>query len=88
MAQCQYIKPDGDQCGANAVTGSDYCRHHPPDEESEKAVEAEGKRLIDGAESVAVETLLDVAKNGRGPGARTTASAELLEHVRWREGQE
>jgi len=36
MSDCKHIKPDGEQCRARAMKGSDYCFTHNPDTQVEK----------------------------------------------------
>jgi len=36
MNDCKHIKPDGAQCQAKAMKGSDYCFTHNPDTQIEK----------------------------------------------------
>ena len=36
MSDCKFIKPDGEQCRAKAMKGSDYCFTHNPDMQIEK----------------------------------------------------
>ena len=36
MSDCKFIKPDGEQCRAKAMKGSDYCFTHNPDMQTEK----------------------------------------------------
>ena len=36
MSDCKFIKPDGEQCRAKAMKGSDYCFTHNPDTQTEK----------------------------------------------------
>jgi len=36
MSDCKFIKPDGEQCQARAMKGSDYCFTHNPDTQIEK----------------------------------------------------
>jgi len=36
MNDCKHIKPDGEQCRAKAMKGSDYCFTHNPDTQIEK----------------------------------------------------
>ncbi len=38
--QCSFIKPDGTQCNANAMSGLDYCYTHNPDISDEEKREA------------------------------------------------
>ncbi len=38
--QCSFIKPDGTQCNANAMSGLDYCYTHNPDISNEEKREA------------------------------------------------
>ena len=38
--QCKFIKPDGTQCNANAMSGLDYCYTHNPDISDEEKREA------------------------------------------------
>lgn len=44
--QCSFIKPDGTQCNANAMSGLDYCYMHNPnisDEEKREAKQRGGQ---------------------------------------------
>lgn len=41
--QCKFIKPDGTQCNANAMSGLDYCYTHNPDISDEEKREARKK---------------------------------------------
>ena len=34
--QCRYIKPDGSECWANAMEGSEYCWFHAPEVDYER----------------------------------------------------
>jgi hypothetical protein len=34
--KCQFIKPDGTKCNANAMAGSNYCFNHNPATQKEK----------------------------------------------------
>ena len=36
MSDCKFIKPDGEQCRARAMKGSEYCFTHNPDTQIEK----------------------------------------------------
>ena len=36
MSDCKFIKPDGEQCRAKAMKGSNYCFTHNPDTQTEK----------------------------------------------------
>jgi hypothetical protein len=36
--KCEYIKPNNDQCGANAMTDSKFCFRHNPDTEVERNI--------------------------------------------------
>ena len=38
--QCSFIKPDGTQCNANAMSGLDYCYTHNPDISNDEKREA------------------------------------------------
>ena len=38
--KCKFIKPDGTQCNANAMSGLDYCWTHNPDISDEEKREA------------------------------------------------
>jgi hypothetical protein len=38
--RCKHIKPDGEQCNANAMRGLDYCYTHNPDISDEEKREA------------------------------------------------
>ena len=38
--QCKFIKTNGDQCNANAMSGLDYCYTHNPDISDEEKREA------------------------------------------------
>jgi len=38
--QCEFIKPDGTQCNANAMRDSEYCYTHNPDISDEEKREA------------------------------------------------
>ena len=38
--QCSFIKPDGTQCNANAMSGAEYCYTHNPDISDEEKREA------------------------------------------------
>jgi len=38
--KCSFIKPDGEQCNANAMRGLDYCYTHNPDISDEEKREA------------------------------------------------
>ena len=38
--QCSFIKPDGTQCNANAMSGLDFCYTHNPDISDEEKREA------------------------------------------------
>jgi hypothetical protein len=38
--QCSFIKPDGTQCNANAMSGLNYCYTHNPDISNEEKREA------------------------------------------------
>jgi hypothetical protein len=38
--KCKFVKPDGTQCNANAMTNSDYCYFHNPDISDEEKREA------------------------------------------------
>ena len=38
--QCSFMKPDGTQCNANAMSGLDYCYTHNPDISDEEKREA------------------------------------------------
>jgi len=38
--QCSFIKPDGTQCNANAMSGLDYCYTHNPDISDDEKREA------------------------------------------------
>ena len=42
--QCSFIKPDGTQCNANAMSGLDYCYTHNPDISDEEKREAKQRR--------------------------------------------
>lgn len=41
--KCIYIKPNGDQCGANPMSGSDYCYIHNPDISQEEKLQTQTK---------------------------------------------
>jgi hypothetical protein len=41
--KCNYIKPDGDQCNSNAMTGSSFCFHHNPDIDPEEKRETQAR---------------------------------------------
>lgn len=83
MTQCIHIKDDGEQCGAQALKGADYCRHHV---DSEKVVETTGKSF-DAVEGKAIDVLEEEMERSSGPNARVRAAESILEHVRWREGR-
>jgi len=38
--KCKFIKPDGTQCNANAMSGLDYCYTHNPDISNDEKREA------------------------------------------------
>jgi len=38
--QCSFMKPDGTQCNANAMSGAEYCYTHNPDISDEEKREA------------------------------------------------
>ena len=78
MAQCQHVKDDGEQCGANALSDADFCRHHI---DSEKVAQPEGKSL-DALEGKAIGVLEREMEGGTGPNARVKAARVALEHVR------
>lgn len=81
MSQCQHIKGDGEQCGAQALSDGDYCRHHI---DSEKVVEAEGKDA-DTIEGKAIDALCEVIDEARGSGNKCRAAEALLKHERERD---
>jgi len=67
MSQCEYIKEDGDQCGAYAVGRGRFCISHSNDPKimdiKAKAVRNRGKSVIDGLaswEERPLETVQDV----------------------------
>jgi len=48
--KCKYIKPNGEQCQANAVLNSEYCFSHSPEHKDQKALAVTkgglGRRLV------------------------------------------
>ena len=45
--KCIYLKPNGEQCGANAMGSSDYCYLHNPEisQEEKQAVRVKGGKI-------------------------------------------
>jgi len=100
VSECQGHKSDGTPCGAQAVDGQDYCRHHLDQrdevEESSKVVSATPKQV--GRQSGPKESDVDLEKRGvdslvkavddaRGAGTLIDAGRALLEHYRWRQNR-
>lgn len=77
MSTCDGTKADGEPCGSAPMDGSDYCRHHQPDDpdtpDRPDIVEAERK---------AVDGLVDLGESGRSESVRVSAWAEVLKHTR------
>lgn len=63
-----------DDCGAWAVSGEEYCRHHGP----EDVEAAQGTDY----EQEALDALRDVLDEARGHGQRVRAAEVILKHVR------
>lgn len=62
---CKFIKPDGEQCKAKAIKGSDLCFTHNPDYSEEKALAVlkggENRKLIvTYGEELHLETAKDI----------------------------
>jgi len=73
VTQCAYTKPDGEQCGSNAQSGSRFCQHHPPDVGAERLEELE---------ALGFAVLEELAVSGRGETTRRKASEALVEYGR------
>jgi len=82
VSTCHADTADGSPCGANALTGSDYCRHHQPDTPEDD--EAPWCMALDGPEEVALDTLMDLADDARSEKTRVAAAEAILKHVRER----
>jgi len=63
--KCQFIKPDGTRCNANAMAGSKYCFTHNPDTQKEKQLAvlkgglAPKKFFIKNQEEISLKTAKD-----------------------------
>jgi hypothetical protein len=71
VSTCHADKANGEPCQAQAVTGTDYCRHHQPEGGAE-----------DDPEQVALDTLTDLAQSARSEKTQVRAAGVILEHVR------
>ncbi len=65
--KCKFIKPDGQQCQANAMKGNDFCFTHNPLTEEERAVAVikgglNRKHYEAYGEEVALENPADIKK--------------------------
>jgi hypothetical protein len=77
--KCIFIKPNGDQCGANAMRGSDYCYLHNPDisQEDKRVAQTRGGE----ARAVAIKTALpEIPLNT--PNDTITLMADTIKQVR------
>ncbi len=77
--KCVFIKPNGDQCQANAMTDSQYCYLHNPDISEEEKREAQSK----GGEARALvvkEPLGELALTN--PNDTITLMADTIQKVR------
>lgn len=90
MSQCDYIKDDGEQCGAQAVTGRDYCRHHPPDSEQLRGAKdtapSQGKAVGQSYDEKAITELTALLDDARSGSTKVQAAEVLLRHARESDG--
>lgn len=91
MALCSGIRADGGRCGAQAITGSDYCFNHHPDYEEARQRRASrgGKRGGRGRPTSELarlqarfEELAEQVLSGEMERARAAVACQLLNGAR------
>lgn len=65
MSKCQFIKAEGQECQANAMTGSEYCFMHNPNMETERQIAlskggSAPRRAYEALSEVKIENTKDV----------------------------